>query len=90
MNTNLNIFNHKIILLISKLTNFLKFFMSMITFTDLQQHYLIIILGVYQWKFFILKEHKGNEGSCIGISKYPIKDQNYRTTNDMWLYRAYK
>lgn len=51
---------------------------------------LFIILGVYQWKFFILKEHKGNEGSCIGISKYPIKDQNYRTTTDMWLYRAYK
>lgn len=51
---------------------------------------LIIILGVYQWKFVILKEHKGNEGSCIGISKYPIKDQNYRTTSDMWLYRAYK
>ncbi|XP_027837521.2 probable E3 ubiquitin-protein ligase HERC1 [Aphis gossypii] len=45
--------------------------------------------GVYQWKFFILKEHKGNEGSCIGISRYPIKDQNYRTTSDMWLYRAY-
>lgn len=38
----------------------------------------------------ILKEHKGNEGSCIGISKYPVKDQNYRTTTDMWLYRAYK
>ncbi|XP_025408544.1 probable E3 ubiquitin-protein ligase HERC1 isoform X2 [Sipha flava] len=45
--------------------------------------------GVYQWKFFILKEHQGNEGSCIGISKYPIKDLNYRTTADMWLYRAY-
>ncbi|VVC31643.1 Hypothetical protein CINCED_3A017272 [Cinara cedri] len=46
-------------------------------------------IGVYQWKFVILKEHIGNEGSCIGISRYPIKDQNYRTTTDMWLYRTY-
>ncbi|KAK4883685.1 hypothetical protein RN001_007004 [Aquatica leii] len=45
--------------------------------------------GCYQWKILIVKESKGNEGTCIGVSKYPIKDYNHRTTSDMWLYRAY-
>ncbi|KAJ8960520.1 hypothetical protein NQ318_013805 [Aromia moschata] len=31
----------------------------------------------------------GNEGTCIGVSKYPVKDFSHRSTNDMWLYRAY-
>ncbi|XP_031334464.1 probable E3 ubiquitin-protein ligase HERC1 isoform X1 [Photinus pyralis] len=45
--------------------------------------------GCYQWKILIVKESKGNEGTCIGVSKYPVKDHNHRTTSDMWLYRAY-
>lgn len=45
--------------------------------------------GCYQWKILIVKENKGNEGTCIGVSKYPVKDYSHRTTNDMWLYRAY-
>lgn len=45
--------------------------------------------GCYQWKILIVKENKGNEGTCIGISKYPVKDFGHRTTSDMWLYRAY-
>ncbi|KAF5282986.1 hypothetical protein FQA39_LY04857 [Lamprigera yunnana] len=45
--------------------------------------------GCYQWRYLIVKESKGNEGTCIGVSKYPIKDYNHRTTSDMWLYRAY-
>lgn len=45
--------------------------------------------GCYQWKILIVKENKGNEGTCIGVSKYPVKDFSHRTTNDMWLYRAY-
>ncbi|KAF6207949.1 hypothetical protein GE061_016398 [Apolygus lucorum] len=45
--------------------------------------------GCYQWKFVLTKEHKGNEGTCIGLSKWPIQDYSHRTTKDMWLYRAY-
>lgn len=45
--------------------------------------------GCYQWKVLIVKEDKGNEGTCIGVSKYPVQDINHRTTADMWLYRAY-
>uniref|UniRef100_T1HDJ6 Uncharacterized protein n=1 Tax=Rhodnius prolixus TaxID=13249 RepID=T1HDJ6_RHOPR len=48
-----------------------------------------ITSGCYQWKFIITKEHKGNEGTCVGISKWPIQDYSHRTTKDMWLYRAY-
>ncbi|CAA9994396.1 unnamed protein product [Nesidiocoris tenuis] len=46
--------------------------------------------GCYQWKFVLTKEHKGNEGTCIGLSKWPIQDYSHRTTKDMWLYRAYR
>ncbi|XP_018324237.1 probable E3 ubiquitin-protein ligase HERC1 isoform X2 [Agrilus planipennis] len=49
----------------------------------------VIKSGCYQWKILIVKESKGNEGTCIGVSKYPIKDFSHRTTSDMWLYRAY-
>lgn len=49
-----------------------------------------ICLGCYQWRFYIEKNHKDNEGTCVGISKWPVNDYNYRTTNDMWLYRAYR
>ncbi|XP_013415684.1 probable E3 ubiquitin-protein ligase HERC1 isoform X1 [Lingula anatina] len=45
--------------------------------------------GCYQWKFLIVKENKGNEGTCVGISKWPVQDYSHRTTSDMWLYRAY-
>lgn len=45
--------------------------------------------GCYQWKILIVKENKGNEGTCIGVSKHPVKDFSHRSTNDMWLYRAY-
>lgn len=45
--------------------------------------------GCYQWKVLIVKEDKGNEGTCIGVSKYPVQEFNHRTTGDMWLYRAY-
>lgn len=40
-------------------------------------------------QFYITKENKGNEGTCIGVSRWPIRDYNHRTTTDMWLYRAY-
>ena len=46
--------------------------------------------GCYQWKFLIVKENKGNEGTCVGVAKWPIKDYSHRTTSDMWLYRAYR
>lgn len=49
----------------------------------------IITSGCYQWKFLIVKENKGNEGTCVGVSKFPISDYRHRTTSDMWLYRAY-
>uniref|UniRef100_A0A7M4EPI1 HECT-type E3 ubiquitin transferase n=1 Tax=Crocodylus porosus TaxID=8502 RepID=A0A7M4EPI1_CROPO len=45
--------------------------------------------GCYQWKFFIVKENRGNEGTCVGVSRWPVHDFNHRTTSDMWLYRAY-
>ena len=48
-----------------------------------------IISGCYQWKFLIVKENRGNEGTCVGVSKFPVKDYSHRTTSDMWLYRAY-
>ncbi|KAJ1527946.1 hypothetical protein ONE63_007879 [Megalurothrips usitatus] len=48
-----------------------------------------ITSGCYQWKFQILRENKGNEGTCVGVARMPIKDNNHRTTCDMWLYRAY-
>ncbi|KAK9884642.1 hypothetical protein WA026_007479 [Henosepilachna vigintioctopunctata] len=45
--------------------------------------------GCYQWKILIVKENRGNEGTCIGVSKYPVRDFSHRSTKDMWLYRAY-
>uniref|UniRef100_A0A6Q2WPS0 HECT-type E3 ubiquitin transferase n=1 Tax=Esox lucius TaxID=8010 RepID=A0A6Q2WPS0_ESOLU len=48
-----------------------------------------ITSGCFIWKFYITKENKGNEGTCIGVSRWPIRDYNHRTTTDMWLYRAY-
>ncbi|KAG2466568.1 HERC1 ligase, partial [Polypterus senegalus] len=48
-----------------------------------------ITSGCFIWKFHITKENKGNEGTCVGVSRWPIRDFNHRTTTDMWLYRAY-
>ncbi|CAM1299303.1 HERC1 (predicted) [Pycnogonum litorale] len=48
-----------------------------------------ITSGCHLWKVEILKENKGNEGTCIGVAKYPVRDYSHRTTSDMWLYRAY-
>ncbi|ODM97024.1 putative E3 ubiquitin-protein ligase HERC1 [Orchesella cincta] len=45
--------------------------------------------GCHQWKFLIVKENRGNEGTCIGVCRYPVKDPSHRSTDDMWLYRAY-
>nr|XP_026694983.1 probable E3 ubiquitin-protein ligase HERC1 isoform X2 [Ciona intestinalis] len=46
-------------------------------------------MGTYQWKFHILEENPGNEGTCIGVSIFPVEDFSHRTTSEMWLYRAY-
>ncbi|XP_060677257.1 probable E3 ubiquitin-protein ligase HERC1 isoform X2 [Hemiscyllium ocellatum] len=48
-----------------------------------------ITSGCFHWKFYITRENKGNEGTCVGVSRWPIRDFNHRTTSDMWLYRAY-
>eukprot|EP00794_Sanderia_malayensis_P009528 gene9528-10514_t len=45
--------------------------------------------GCYEWKMQICREVKGNEGTCIGIAKWPCKDLNYKTSSDVWLYRAH-
>ncbi|XP_071845609.1 probable E3 ubiquitin-protein ligase HERC1 isoform X3 [Apostichopus japonicus] len=49
----------------------------------------VISSGCYQWSFSIVKENKGNEGTCVGVSRFPVCDFSHRTTSDMWLYRAY-
>lgn len=36
-----------------------------------------------------MKENRGNEGTCVGVSRWPVRDYSHRTTSDMWLYRAY-
>ncbi|XP_067431218.1 probable E3 ubiquitin-protein ligase HERC1 isoform X7 [Thunnus thynnus] len=48
-----------------------------------------ITSGCFIWKFHITKENRGNEGTCIGVSRWPVRDYNHHTTTDMWLYRAY-
>eukprot|EP00066_Takifugu_rubripes_P013620 XP_011602886.1 PREDICTED: probable E3 ubiquitin-protein ligase HERC1 isoform X2 [Takifugu rubripes] len=48
-----------------------------------------ITSGCFIWKFSISKENRGNEGTCIGVSRWPVRDHNHHTTTDMWLYRAY-
>lgn len=45
--------------------------------------------AVFQWRVTILAENKGNEGTCIGVSRWPVRDSAHRTSRDMWLYRAY-
>ncbi|XP_054612956.1 probable E3 ubiquitin-protein ligase HERC1 isoform X1 [Dunckerocampus dactyliophorus] len=48
-----------------------------------------ITSGCFIWKFYITKENRGNEGTCVGVSRWPVRDYNHHTTTDMWLYRAY-
>ncbi|XP_061887279.1 probable E3 ubiquitin-protein ligase HERC1 isoform X3 [Entelurus aequoreus] len=48
-----------------------------------------ITSGCFIWKFNITKENRGNEGTCVGVSRWPVRDYNHHTTTDMWLYRAY-
>ncbi|XP_041666433.1 probable E3 ubiquitin-protein ligase HERC1 isoform X2 [Cheilinus undulatus] len=48
-----------------------------------------ITSGCFIWKFYITKENRGNEGTCLGVSRWPVRDHNHHTTTDMWLYRAY-
>ncbi|KAL6096756.1 uncharacterized protein ACO6RY_06004 [Pungitius sinensis] len=48
-----------------------------------------ITAGCFIWKFCITKENRGNEATCIGVSRWPVRDHNHHTTTDMWLYRAY-
>nr|CAB3252556.1 probable E3 ubiquitin-protein ligase HERC1 [Phallusia mammillata] len=45
--------------------------------------------GCYRWKFTIMNEVQGNEGTCVGVSRFPVTDISHRSTPDMWLYRAY-
>ncbi|XP_077974377.1 putative E3 ubiquitin-protein ligase HERC1 isoform X2 [Styela clava] len=45
--------------------------------------------GCCEWKFTVVHENPGNEGTCVGVSLHPVQDCQYRTTNEMWLYRAY-
>ncbi|TKS84344.1 putative E3 ubiquitin-protein ligase HERC1 [Collichthys lucidus] len=47
------------------------------------------VIQQYYCKFYITKENRGNEGTCIGVSRWPVRDHNHHTTTDMWLYRAY-
>ncbi|XP_052100156.1 probable E3 ubiquitin-protein ligase HERC1 isoform X2 [Mytilus californianus] len=45
--------------------------------------------GCYKWKVYVMKENRGNEGTCLGVAKWPVHDYAHRSTHDMWLYRAY-
>lgn len=45
--------------------------------------------GNRRWNFYITQDTRNCEGICIGMTRYPISDYNYRTTSDMWLYRAH-
>ena len=40
-------------------------------------------------QYNIVKENRGNEGTCVGVARWPVRDCGHRTTSDMWLYRAY-
>lgn len=50
----------------------------------------IVFYSIFIFQFHILNEVKGNEGTCVGVSHYPVIDSCHRTTGDMWLYRAYR
>ncbi|EDV21026.1 uncharacterized protein TRIADDRAFT_60369 [Trichoplax adhaerens] len=44
--------------------------------------------GTRRWNFYVTQDTRNSDGVCIGMTRYPITDYNYRTTSDMWLYRA--
>ena len=48
-----------------------------------------IIMMSFFLQFYIDKENRGNEGTCVGVARYPLQDDNHRSSTDMWLYRAY-
>lgn len=48
-----------------------------------------MISSTYILQFLIVRENRGNEGTCVGVSRWPVRDCGHRTTGDMWLYRAY-
>ena len=50
---------------------------------------LILICFSQTFKVFIKNEVKGNEGTCIGVAKFPFEDISYKTSPDIWVYRAY-
>lgn len=50
---------------------------------------MCILTILFAFQFYIVKENRGNEGTCVGVSRWPVHDFNHRTTSDMWLYRAY-
>lgn len=43
----------------------------------------------YYIQVLIVKECKNNEGTCVGVSRWPVSDYTHRNSSDMWLYRAY-
>ena len=49
----------------------------------------VVYIVKFKFQYLITKDVKGNEGICIGVSSYPVSDENYQTTQDMWLYRGY-
>ena len=48
-----------------------------------------ILIHIFISQVFINNETKGNEGTCIGITKFPYEDLSYKTSDDIWVYRAY-
>lgn len=56
-----------------------------------KQHetYILLTFLPQLLQFVIMKENPGNEGTCVGVSRWPITNYSHRTTTDMWLYRAY-
>ena len=40
-------------------------------------------------KISVVREWPDHLSTSVGVSKYPLQDFDYRTTSDMWLYRAH-
>ena len=41
--------------------------------------------GRHVWKIDILNEARGNEGTCIGVSKFPVTDCSHRLVYIVWV-----
>ena len=52
-------------------------------------YFIVCLYKHHSIQFLIAKENRGNEGTCVGVARYPIHDDSYRSSSDMWLYRAY-